>query len=325
MVIINDVLNLSKLEAHQLQLDNVSFNPNALVEDSVKMFSASLQQKGLNIALDLLLEKTFVKGDPNRIKQIILNLISNSIKFTQVGGISIKTWKESIDSENCKLCIKVSDTGIGMTNEEVSKLFTRFFQAGTQQQFQGSGLGLYISHKLVQLMKGTISVKSEKGKGTNFEIHLVCGVPSNQEVQALLSSLSRSSLDYSQARRVSQPKRILIAEDNLINQKVLVNMLTKAGHTCTVAQNGQEALDIITQPSASIDLVLMDLEMPVMGGYEATKKIREFETQTHKPRIPILCLTGNSRDEYKQKAMSEGFDGYVSSIKKGFRNSYFLC
>jgi len=244
-------------------------------------------------------------------------LISNAIKFTKKGHVKISLQTQTIDSTHVGLTLSVEDTGIGMTPEEQMHLFQRFSRP-LSSQYEGSGLGLAISKKLLDLMGGTIQVDSAKGQGSRFTIHLTCEIASLEEkINPLLPSKPTAPLPLP-----SGAKHILVVEDNIVNQKIICKQLEAAGYICMVADNGQKAIEAIgaleevETPEkwnlAGFDLILMDLEMPVMGGMEATKIIRKKEKQLAVPLIPIVGLSAYAREVYSEKAKQAGMNGYTT-------------
>lgn len=260
-----------------------------------------------------------LKGDRNRILQVIVNLVSNAIKFTAKGyvniGLSVSEIQQSpayspTPYSRC-LEIVVEDTGVGMTQEEIDQLFkTRFYQAKSHIHYQGSsGLGLNISYKLVELMSGTLTVNSVYGKGSKFTVTVPCLAVTEEEKAQFIQSLNPT---ISAFKLENSLMKILVVDDNEINRKILVNMLSREGYKCETANDGEEAIAKYMNPSPRYDLIVMDIEMPKMNGYEVTKKIREYEKEQRKDhRIPIICVSGNSGEEFKSRVMREGFDDCV--------------
>jgi len=249
-----------------------------------------------------------------------MNLISNAIKFTSTGYVSILLSVSNLSKppssptpySRC-LEIIVEDTGVGMTNYEASQLFkTRFYQAKSQVHKQGSsGLGLNISYKLVELMKGSLEVESLKGKGSKFIVKIPCLSVDEGEKNQFIQSLNPAQIS---SKYENSQMNILVVDDNEINRKILMTMLSKEGYKCETANDGEEALSkFLKSTLIPYDLILMDIEMPKMDGHEVTRRIREYERdQKKEQRIPIICVSGNTGEEFKNKVMREGFDECVS-------------
>ncbi|MDO6447461.1 ATP-binding protein [Colwellia sp. 1_MG-2023] len=295
ITIINDILDFSKIEAEKLALEIIPFNVTKIIELLLNETKELAQTTG-NIVRFTIAEdyQEGWQGDPVRIKQIMLNLLSNSLKFTEQGNIDILLSM----SEQGELKIEIKDTGIGMSAETIESIFTRFQQAdnSTTRKFGGTGLGISITQSLVALMKGTIEVRSEIDKGTSFIVTL---------------PLSSSKLvnDVSQEfEEVSAPDltgiTILLAEDNRINQKIFVKMMAATHATIHIVENGLEAVNKVSE--MSVDIIFMDIQMPEMDGREACSIIK-----SKYPLIPIIALTANvTVDDVKQYAMN-GFEGHI--------------
>jgi CheY-like chemotaxis protein/anti-sigma regulatory factor (Ser/Thr protein kinase) len=273
------------------------------------IFKSQLAQKNINLILNLPEDDCHVLGDIARLNQVIINLLSNAIKFTHQGNITINLSLIPITDTQTELTIAVTDTGIGMTPEEVSKLFNRFSQAsaGTALKYGGSGLGLYISKKIVELMGGDIKVKSEKGVGTTFSFTICCGTapkvqPANLNQQAEVK-IPEQILPI-------KKQFILIADDNAINRKILSNYLKQMGHTFQEADDGLEAVNKCKD--CSFDIILMDIEMPIMNGLEATSQIRQYEQQSNQRPAVIIGLSGNARQQHIQTALESGMNDYIT-------------
>ncbi len=311
-VITDDVLNLSKLEAGKVELNLIDFDLSKLVSDTVGMVETQAHQKQIRLQLNLPPTQIKVIGDPNRLTQVLLNLLSNALKFTlETGEVTVSLSILEDTRTHTVLRFTVKDTGIGMSEEEQNKLFNRFAQANPKisTEHGGSGLGLVISKNLIELMEGTIEVESKKWKGTQFSFTIkLAPAPRLQEdaKSAPVAPLSSKKLNPRIGRRLN----ILIAEDSLINQKILVRQLQQAGHICHVANNGQEALEL--HDKIPIDLIFMDIEMPVKNGLEATEAIRQKEQVSLCPPTPIIGLSGNARLEHQQEALDVGMDAYLT-------------
>jgi PAS domain S-box-containing protein len=314
--VINGVLNLSRLEAGKVALLLKPFKPKIIIEEVIFLFMPQLKTKQLDLIVDLPKHAIAIKGDPERFKMVLINLVSNAIKFTEKGHIKISLQTQMVDSTHMELIIRVEDTGIGMTPEEQSRLFQQFSRP-LSSQYEGSGLGLAISKKLLDLMGGTIQGHSVKGQGSIFTIHLTCEIVGLEEK---ISPLPHGEAPSPLPILLPVSKHILVVEDNTVNQKILRRQLEAVGYTCTVADNGQKSIEAIGALAAvetseqwnplKFDLILMDLEMPVMGGIEATGLIRKKEKQLGVPPIPIIGLSAYAEEVYGEKAKQAGMDAY---------------
>ncbi|MFT7540113.1 MAG: CheY-like chemotaxis protein, partial [Gammaproteobacteria bacterium] len=305
LAVINDVLDLSKAKHGGIQLESVVVSISDVIGEAVAMIGHQATQKGLVINYDPWAMQATGLGDPLRLRQICLNLISNAIKFTEEGSVSV-VLQESPSStlEREVLRITVADTGIGMTEEAKAEIFMPFQQAEaeTTRRFGGTGLGLSIVAQLVELMEGEVAVESELGKGTSLHVDIpfeICEEP---------TVVNLSQIENSVSGAVSQiDLRVLVAEDNAVNQLVITRMLARLGCKVSMASNGREAVELAT--NGEFDLILMDLQMPEMDGCEASRRIRQAE-QAGKTRIPILALTGSEMG--MQACFEAGMDGYLT-------------
>lgn len=300
--IINDVLDFSKMEAGKMSIKNVSFNIKELVEEIIKTHSPRVIEKGLD--LNYTFSSTipqFLNGDPNRIRQILNNLISNAMKFTENGEITVTVKKITNINDEVELKFIVSDTGIGIAAEDIGRLFQSFSQVDGSftKKFGGTGLGLVISKQLVEMMGGSIGVESEKGKGSTFffQLKFKIGSPGVEKAN-LIPHISKTL----------KPLKILLAEDDIINQKVILKMLQEKGHRVEAASNGIEALELFEQEK--YDVILMDIQMPKMNGIEAAQRIKQKENSGM--HTPIVALTAYALQGDRERFLALGMDGYVS-------------
>ncbi|KAK9763040.1 hypothetical protein K7432_010655, partial [Basidiobolus ranarum] len=418
--IADDVLHMSKINMNLLVLSKTNMRPVSVVSNAIRMFETEVRLK--EIALEFIvadgysqLDVDWVKGDPTRFTQILINFLTNAIRFTErvplrritvtldaLDKPSLTTANEILEIDETQaeydspvigsdvpsdisdnmgretsevpttalldavyIAIAIKDSGVGMTLEEQSNLFQRFAQGTprTYAEFGGSGLGLFISKRLVELHDGKITVESKKGDGTTFSFYIKCerveGNFDNDTQECLSGETDAGVMEYTytmphkppvdslrtkdsptgekpsgnkkttvkkKAKSKKQPKlskekedtvecplkpnaSVLVVEDNLINQRVLKRQLELAGFTAGVAKHGAEALDILKQ--TSYHLILMDLEMPVMGGLECTRRIREIEKASGSRYIPIVGVSGNAREEYRCLAIESGMTDYV--------------
>ncbi len=300
LTILNDILDYSKLEAGQLQLESLSFSVREVADDVASMLATEVAQKKLwiDVTVDPATPQ-WVMGDPTRFRQILLNLVSNAVKFTDKGSIKINVGYLAGEAPHV-LRIEVRDTGIGIPEEVRARLFNRFSQAdaSTTRKFGGTGLGLAISRELVACMGGEIGVTSQVGHGSCFWFEM----PTEEGAEPVVKTTGRSVV-INGARL-----RILVAEDNPVNQKVLATLMAGQGHDLTFVNDGAQALAAVRD--GSFDMVLMDVSMPVMDGPTATKAIRNLSGV--ESRIPIIALTANAMAGDREAYLAAGMSDYVS-------------
>jgi signal transduction histidine kinase/CheY-like chemotaxis protein/HPt (histidine-containing phosphotransfer) domain-containing protein len=302
--IINDILDYSKLEAGKIELESVDFSPEQLVDGVVSLLSARAMGKGLGLSMNLSPETPlWVRGDPTRVRQILFNLIGNAVKFTDKGNVSVIGSHRVTGDGALELRFEVRDTGIGITEGARSRLFARFSQAdsSTTRKFGGTGLGLAICEQLTELMGGEIGVVSQPGRGSAFFFTIRCGLG---EQPAEPHSTEADTASSAATRKL----RILVAEDNSVNQLFIKMMLGRLGHSVDVVANGAEAVEAVKR--VPYDLVLMDIQMPEMDGPTAAKVIRQLDRPIC--RIPIIALTANAMLGQREEYLSAGMDDYVS-------------
>ena len=307
LAIISDILDFSKIEAGQLQLDPSSFNLQQCGEESLKIVSSLAEAKGLKADFnwDTTLPTTVV-ADMHRLRQVLLNLLMNGVKFTEHGSISLNIARRE-ENGSSRIEFAVADTGIGITPEQQANLFQSFSQvdSSTTRRYGGTGLGLAISQRLVQMMDGNITLESFPGQGSTFRfsIPLVIG----ESIHNTPNPDSKRTLpDANLASHC--PLRILVAEDNPVNQRVIGMMLRQLGYQALIVSNGFEALDALDQ--ATYDLVLLDVQMPGMDGLEAAIRICEKFPSVHRPQL--MALTANAMLEDRETCLAAGMDGYLS-------------
>ncbi|HSA60275.1 MAG TPA: response regulator [bacterium] len=302
--LLNDILDLSKIEAGRLVLESLPFSVPDCVESALKSFRFRAEAKGLSLEsrIDPAVPPLLL-GDPGRFRQILANLLGNALKFTEKGGVAVDIVRELEDSESARLRISVSDTGIGIPRHKQSAVFDLFTQSDTSitRRYGGTGLGLSIVAKLVRMMGGRVWVESEEGHGSRFHVTLAFARPAAGTV------LPRE--DRTVPVEAAAPLHILLAEDTPVNQVVTVTILEKRGHRVTVARNGLEALEMIRK--GNFDLVLMDVQMPLMDGLEATRRIRELEKTAGK-HIPVIAMTAHALSDDREKALKAGMDDYLT-------------
>ena len=324
MAIINDILDFSKIEAGKVELENVEFSLRECVAEIVKGLSFQARQKGLK--LKCLFEPKvpeLLVGDPVRLRQVLVNLIGNAIKFTEQGEVAVRVGAELQTAREALLCFSVQDTGIGIPLEKQGVIFEPFRQAdgSTTRSFGGTGLGLTISSKLVEMLGGRVWVESALGKGSTFQFTVRFGIakPSLKAAEvvrrsyATLPSGSRMPSEPHGSLSGSSPGlRILVAEDNPTNQKVITRILEKRGHRVVIVVNGREALAAIESAGPNgYDLAIMDVQMPEMDGLEATALLRESEKGTG-AHLPIIAVTAHAMKGDRELCLAAGMDDYIS-------------
>ena len=306
--IINDVLDLSKIEAEQLEIENVAVSPFRILSDIERLVGSQARSQGLTF--DVFYEFPIprkIYTDPTRLKQILINICDNARKFTETGGVTVEV---AYLNDDRQLSFTVTDTGIGMSHEEMGNIFNAFTQADTStiRKYGGTGLGLCISQQLAQKLGGNISCHSEKGKGSQFIITVSSGLKNNAE---FVDEVATAEL---QAREMQPPPavapqslcgKVLLAEDSVDNQQLISMYVRKTGASITVAENGKIAINHAM--SEDFDLILMDMQMPVMGGLEAIQWLRQIGHRT-----PIVALTANAMKQDRDRCLVAGADGYLS-------------
>jgi signal transduction histidine kinase/DNA-binding NarL/FixJ family response regulator/HPt (histidine-containing phosphotransfer) domain-containing protein len=312
LAILNDVLDFSKIEAGRLELEDIAFSPLEAVTNAVELSRWNAQAKGLKLISDIApnLDPVLL-GDPGRLRQVLTNLLSNALKFTQRGEVRIRV-RETVRTESSRTWrFEVKDTGVGIPPEVLPKLFQSFTQAdgSTTRRYGGTGLGLAIVKRLCALMGGDVGVESRPGQGSMFWFTVRFSVASQDQVA---QTLGRSSLPLKAPTRPpdSAPLAVLVAEDHAVNREVAVRLLEHLGCEVQVADNGKKARDALL--TRHFDLVFMDCQMPEMDGFEATRAIRAHELQSGGQRTPIVALTANALAGDPERCFAAGMDDFVS-------------
>lgn len=312
LTIVNDILDFSKIVAGKMELVIQDFDVRHTVEMATEILALHARTKGLELVCTISSDvPSLLRGDPDRLRQILMNLVGNAVKFTEKGKVLIGVSQQAEDSEHIILKVSVTDTGVGISPEDQSRLFQSFTQgeATSSRKYGGTGLGLAISKRLVELMGGAISVQSVPGQGSTFtftarlEKSLACLLPKphgRKEVPGTQNPASPPLRQYF---------RILVVEDNEINQQVAVRLLKKLGYDPDIAQDGTEALARLAQEH--YDLVFMDCQMPDMDGYTATAKIRQQEAREGR-QTPIVAMTANAMERDRQRCMAAGMNDYIA-------------
>jgi len=307
LTIINDILDLSKIESDQITLENIDFNLKDNIDDIIKILKLKTNEKGIYLKVHFADNiPNIVKGDPIRLNQILLNLANNAVKFTEKGGVDIFVSCAEEKEKLLKFRFEVVDTGLGISKEGIKKLFIEFSQvySYTTRKHGGTGLGLAISKKLTELMKGEIGVESEIGKGSTFWFTVFL------EKGRLIES-SNNQIDEDDFETSSVQLKILLAEDNIINQKVAKMTLEKLGHIIDLAENGEIAVEKFL--ANEYDAIFMDVQMPIMNGIDATRQIRKIEEAINKRKpIPIIAMTANVMKQDREEYLAAGMNDYIS-------------
>jgi PAS domain S-box-containing protein len=310
LVLLNDILDLSKVESGKLELDETVFTADQLLRDCQALFAENAGQKGLGIESRWQGPVQRYLGDTHRISQMVSNLLGNAVKFTAQGGIRLEARELQREGAHAVLEFRIIDTGIGIPDDKQRLLFQPFSQAdsSTTRQFGGTGLGLSIVRSLARLMHGEVGLESQPGQGSQFwfriRVGLLAGQSKNSPAHALGETTSGNALaEFS--------GNVLVVEDNLINQKVIRALLEKLGCRTQLAADGQQGIDAMLS-GTPVDLILMDLQMPVMDGYTASQRIRQWEAQHGQPRHPIIALSADAFEENRQDSLTAGMDDFLA-------------
>jgi CheY-like chemotaxis protein len=306
--IINDILDISKIEGGMMELEHQPFSLRRCIEESIGLGAENATKKGLRMEYTIEQDiPAVVLGDRSRLRQILVNLIGNAVKFTEKGCISIVVSGrkiDTIDGDSHEIHFAVKDTGIGIPDDKADRLFQLFSQvdASTARRFGGTGLGLAISKKLVEMMFGNIWVESRTGMGSTFHFTIEVQPTLSAPIDTGRSAFSPKAVSH---RGLGQPLRILLAEDNMINQRVALRMLAKLGLIGDVACDGHEVLQALERQS--YDVVLMDVQMPGMDGLETTKAIRQRWADGPK----IIAMTAAAFKSDREMCLEAGMDDYI--------------
>jgi signal transduction histidine kinase/ActR/RegA family two-component response regulator len=309
--VINDILDFSKVEAGKIELVFDDFALRPLLQDTLKIFSLRAEQKGIALSCEVDPGVSDnVSGDSGRLRQVIVNLVGNAIKFTERGEVTVKAEFEDFEGDDQIVRFTVADTGIGIPQEKQEMIFEPFSQAdsSTTRKFGGTGLGLTICARLVAMMGGIIWLESEEGRGSRF--HFTTRFRGrSQPAGERLGGGQETASPEANGPAVDEPLRILVAEDNAVNQRLIMRLLEKRGHEVVITNNGREAVAAAARDD--YDLILMDVQMPEMGGFEATTAIREQENSCGK-RHTILALTAHAMKGDEERCLAAGMDGYLT-------------
>ena len=321
LTLLNDILDLSKIEAGKFQLERIVFDPEALIQETCNLFAGAAQAKGLQFGGQWLGQVgPRYAADAHRLRQMLSNLVGNAIKFTRAGQVRLEAQELERTDSSSLLEFAVSDTGIGIAADKRDLLFKPFSQtdSSTTREFGGSGLGLSIVSNLAAAMGGEVGVDSEPGLGSRFwfrvRVDQVVGAPSRPDAKRTAVSASGP------AAAIRLSGHVLVAEDNLVNCMVIESLLTQLGLTVALVYDGQQAVSAIEQADVELgsdsyqrpDLILMDLQMPVMDGYSATEKIRQWEAANQRAPLPIIALTANAFEEDRQRCLAVGMNDFLT-------------
>jgi len=318
--IINDLLDLSKIEAGKMELSNVDFNFSEIIDESVSIILTKAKEKDLKVSREIEESSPLLfKGDNKRIKQILTNLLGNAVKFTDTGGVKIVVKTEMLNNEESMLKVSVEDSGIGIPASKLKTLFKPFSQidSSSTKKYGGTGLGLVICKQFVNMMGGDIWIESDYGKGTKIFFTVKLKLQKEQLFQDGINHIKNYEFQIESNKKTLSPEdakfqrakhKILLAEDNLINQKIAVRMLNDYGYICEAVSDGLEAVKAVRNDKYS--LILMDIQMPEMDGYSATAEIRKLSNG--KRNIPIVAITAHALMGDKEKCLNAGMNDYVT-------------
>ncbi len=302
--IVNDILDFSKIEAGKLELETVPFTVRSIVDEMEALFTPQLRTKDVHLVTEVSADMPPIMGDPGRLRQIIANLLGNAIKFTQQGRVTCSARLKAQRGDSVTIRVEVTDTGIGLRPEDRQRLFEAFSQAdiSTTRRFGGTGLGLTICRQLLSLMHSEMHIESEPGKGSSFWFELECAIAP----QELLIESTTSRSIRSEAETLTG--RVLVAEDNDVNQKVVASFLQSFGCNVTVVADGNEVL--IALAESDFDVILMDCQMPNMDGFETTRRVRALKSVN--AGIPIIAVTASALPEERARCFASGMNDFIA-------------
>jgi PAS domain S-box-containing protein len=312
--LIDDILDFAKIDARKLTLESIDFNPLHCVVQTIQTLSYRAKEKRLQLLYEVedgVPDRLI--GDPYRLKQILINLVGNAIKFTDQGSVRVAVKNESSSDKAVRLRFAVYDTGIGIAPEHLRTIFQAFSQAdgSSTRRFGGTGLGLTISSHLAELMNGQIHVESQVGSGSCFTFSAEFASTEKRPEGTLVSEGARIASPGSVYEEPAIALRILLVEDNAVNRQVATRLLEKRGHRVLTAPNGREALDMLEREEWRFDAVLMDVQMPEMDGFETTRELRRRES-SREVHLPVVALTAHAMERDKQRCLAAGMDAYAA-------------
>ncbi|MDP9127601.1 MAG: ATP-binding protein, partial [Pseudomonadota bacterium] len=309
--LINDLLDISKIEARTVELEHVPFSLTRMMQEIISMLGVRVREKGLVFTCENnAVEGQMFMGDPTRLRQIVLNLCSNAIKFTEKGGVKVHIHcAATADPKRADVQIVVSDTGIGIAADSLDTIFHKFVQADASinRKYGGTGLGLAITKTLVEIMGGTLKADSTPGEGSSFRVEIPLEFADSADLQNFDGSLSAV---VETSVTVEQKLKILLVEDYMPNVMVATTFLEYFGYLFDVATNGMEAIEKIKANTYAA--ALMDVQMHGMNGLEATKFIREYEKKEGRPRLPIIGMTAHALTGDRERCLGAGMDDYIA-------------
>jgi PAS domain S-box-containing protein len=310
--LINDILDLSRAQAGKVSIEEIEINVPDIVKNVCKGLMILARNKGVDVvwSIDPNIPR-LLTGDPVRLRQVIVNLVNNAIKFTHKGKVLVNVKMKSITDKDCELIFEVVDSGIGISPKNIPHIFDVFTDAHntTARRYGGTGLGLAICKKIVEMMRGSIEVESKEGTGSTFRFNIIFGIKPDQFESTESEKKVRTETVMSSVPPELQHLRILLAEDNTVNQRIAIRVLEKLGWKVTAVSNGQEVLNILNDQT--FDVILMDDNMPLLSGIEATQVIRREEKQTGL-HVPVIAMTANAMAGDRERYLASGMDGYVS-------------
>lgn len=304
--IINEILDFSKIEAGKLTFERIEFRLPRLLDGLKDIFQHKATDKNLNFAIDIAPDTPiYLLGDQVKLNQILVNLLGNAFKFTEKGEVKISIHARNITGQACILCIEVSDTGIGIPKSKQPRIFESFTQANnsTTRIFGGTGLGLSITRSLVELQKGQISLSSEEGVGTSFNVELPFGIASKPKQED-------RKIQHNHGDEFLKDITVLVVEDIAVNRVFMKHVFRRKNIPVQFAVNGKEAISILTKET--FDVVFMDLHMPVMDGWEATRIIRANDSPVLDHLVPIIALSADAFEETQSEVKAIGMDGFIT-------------
>lgn len=313
--LLNDVLDFSKIEAGKLELERTCFQPAALLQKAQRLFVNAAQQKGLSLTTHWEgSTDTAYLGDTDRLRQMLDNLLNNAIKFTSQGSVRVEGRILTSDATQALLEITVRDTGIGITPEQQTLLFQPFSQIDNSntRAHGGTGLGLSIIQSLAEAMGGEVGLDSTPGEGSYFWLRIPVDPAPAAELESESKASPRALVQEPPQASPALRGRILVVEDNTINQMVIVRQLQKLGLQTEIAANGHIGVERIQTESVPFDAILMDIQMPVLDGYAATRQIRLWEQAQQRPHLPIIALTADAFPEDRERCLAAGMDDFLA-------------
>jgi signal transduction histidine kinase/CheY-like chemotaxis protein len=325
LAIINDILDFSRIETGKLKLENIEFSIKDLVQKTAQILDFEAKRKKLNLKLEMSKDINYnIFGDPLRINQILINLTKNAVKYTELGTVEINLSEVSKNNGAAILRISIKDTGVGFTKETIDKLFGTLDSTGKVKltkdfQYTGIGFGVPIIRHLVALMEGEMYLVTGPGKGSEISINIPFKISAEETAKPTGVTISDQFSGKEKEEKPHDQINILVAEDNVVNQRLVKELLTRKNYHVTIVENGLKIFDVLE--STRFDAILMDIQMPIMDGLEATSIIREIEKGTGK-HIPIIGITAYAVKADKEKCVTAGMDDYMSKpfVKEEFYN-----